>query len=183
MNTMSLSRLYQLLASRRARVALSADDMVALNELVAHSDALAPAHRERLAVEVGQSQAHADLLRMLNALKPESEALARDVRNSRLGHRERARAVRTATGRSSHHGARVRWIGALAACLSIAIGVWSWQHEQASSPSMLSAHATPAVDRIFTSNDVIFAASDDSRHAIDGRRGRGDEVFRGHFSG
>ncbi len=183
MNEMSLSRLYRRLMSQRAQPAMNVDDLV---EVVAPSaGADDDARRDRVVAGLAQSPPHADLARLLHALQPASETLVRDVRDSRRSaHPTRVREPRVAAGaRRGHRTHPLRWAGGIAACLSIALGLWSWHHADTTRRADIAMHSAPASDRIFTSNDVIFASSDAARRQKSDYRGSGDEVFRGHFSG
>jgi hypothetical protein len=122
----------------------------------------------------------AELGRLLRELQPESEALAAEVaRVQRPSHPLRARELRAATG-GRRRAAPARWIGALAACLALAIGVFSLRelHTERWSNVAGAAHSISQPERIFGSNDRIFAASNDRVTLLPG-----DELFRGSFSG
>jgi hypothetical protein len=121
----------------------------------------------------------AELGRLLRELQPESEALAAEVaRVQRPAHPLRGREVRVAAG-GRRRAAPARWIGALAACLALAIGVFSLHglHDQRWNNVASAARSISVPDSIFASNDRIFAASNDSVAPAPG-----DEIFRGRFS-
>ena len=179
MNEMSLSRLYRRLTSDRAHDAVSVDDLV---DVAASATVVDAERRDRVAADLAQSPPQADLARLLRALQPVSESFAKDVRDAhRSAHPTRVREHRIAAG--ARRVQRLRWAGGIAACLSIALGLWSWHHADTSMHTGLAAHSAPAADRIFTSNDVIFASSSDAHRQTRALGGRGDELFRGHFSG
>ena len=118
--------------------------------------------------------------RLLRELQPESEALAADVaRAQRPAHPLRARELRVAAG-GRRRAAPARWIGALAACFALAIGVFSLQglHDRRWTNVAGAAHSISQPDRVFASSDRIFAASNDLVVPPPG-----DEIFRGRFSG
>jgi len=123
----------------------------------------------------------AELGRLLRELQPESEALAAAVaRAQRPAHPLRARELRVAAG-GRRRAAPARWIGALAACLALAIGVlFSLQgsHDRRWTNVAGAAHSISQPNRIFASSDRIFAASNDLVVPPPG-----DEIFRGRFSG
>jgi hypothetical protein len=129
-------------------------------------------------------QAEDDLARMLRALQPESEALAADVaRLQRPAHPLRARAVRVAGDARRGSARPLRWVGSLAACLALVVGVFALRGQQEAHWNNVTAAAGTAAlpDRIFTSNDVIFASSDHAaRRPI--ATSAGDEVFHTDFS-
>jgi hypothetical protein len=180
MNEMSLSRLYRRMTSRTVRN-VNADELV---DALAPDSGLTAERREALAADVAASAAQADLARMLRALQPESEALAADVErvNRTNVHPLRAREVRVANG-ARRHARPLRWVGSIAACCALAFGVFALNGGKDSDWNNVSASATSAVqqDRIFTSNDVIFASADRSAPRTRAARG-GDELFRGDFS-
>jgi hypothetical protein len=121
----------------------------------------------------------AELGSLLRELQPESEALAAEVaRLQRPAHPLRGRDVRVAAG-GRRRAAPARWIGALAACLALAIGVFSLHgpHDQRWNNVAGAARSISLPDHIFVSNDHIFASSNDGVAPA-----RGDEIFRGRFS-
>lgn len=187
MNDMSLSRLYRRLTSQRAQPAVSVDDLVAVMAPAARAAAIDEPRLAHVATRLAQSPAQADLARMLRAMQPDSESLARDVRATRRSaHPVRLPDQRVAAGARRSRGVhRLRWAGGIAACLSIALGLWSWHHADPSHQAAVSAavHRAPSTDRIFASNDTIFASSSDAGRQKQGMDSRGDELFRGHFSG
>ncbi|MFI4970087.1 MAG: hypothetical protein ACHP7D_07755 [Lysobacterales bacterium] len=180
MHNRSLSSLYRRLVSLRPRADFDAAELCAL----ASGEHLADGRREAVAMELAGSPPHADLARMLRVLRPQSQALAGDMRQIRRAgaHPLRGRETRPATAAHRGHVRRLRWAGALAASLVVALGAWSWHHEDSARHQFASvARSAPLPDRIFTTHDVIFAASGDmhGRHA---QRSRGDQLFRGSFS-
>lgn len=121
---------------------------------------------------------------MLRALRPESQLLADGVKQLHRGavHPLRSRESRPAAGARRGHLRGLRWAGALAASLVVALGAWSWQRGEHAHPQLASVvRSAPLPDRIFTTNDEIFAASGDVRGRR-AQRARGDELFRGDFS-
>jgi hypothetical protein len=178
MNEMSLSRLYRRLVSARPQPAIDAADLADRSEL-------GQPRRDALAVKLAGSTEYADLARMLGALKPTSQALSEDVAAERrvVAHPVRTREQRPAAGARRAHGRHLRWVGAMAACLAVALGLWSGRADQRG-PANIVATPKPvaARDRIFTSRDSIFASSSESRHAPANRHD-GDELFRASFSG
>lgn len=187
MNEMSLSRLYRRLTAQHAQRAASLDDLLELVSPRAGAAAIDGARRARVAADLAQSSAQSDLARMLRAMQSDSESLAREVRDARrMAHPARLREQRVAAGARRGCGVhRLRWAGGIAACLSIAIGVWSWHHTDISQSTAVATalHAAPSTDRIFASNDTIFASSSDAGRRSRTNSGRGDELFSGHFSG
>jgi hypothetical protein len=176
MNDRSLSSLYRRLICARPAADVGADDLAALA-----GGTLAEGRRADLAEHLATAPGHADLARMLRALRPHSEALASGVEQRRRGAVHPLRVRETAHARHAHFR-RLRWAGALAACLVVALGVWS-RHEDSALPQVaVSVRETPQTDRIFTSSDVIFAASGDRHGRTRASRNHGDELFRGNFS-
>lgn len=136
-------------------------------------------HLYRRLAEQRPALPEAELGRLLRELQPESEALAAEVaRLQRPAHPMRGRDVRVAAG-GRRRAAPARWIGAIAACLALAVGVFSL-HESRGQRWDNVAGAADSVslpNRIFVSSDRIFAASNDSVAPASG-----DEIFRGRFS-
>lgn len=188
MNEMSLSRLYRRLTSQRAQPAANVDDLVDVAARSVGASAIDDVRRARVATSLAESPAQADLARMLHALQPASESLAQDVRDSRrsAAHPSRGREQHVAVGaRRGQRVHRLRWAGGIAACLSIALGLWSWHHADVSQQAAVAAamHSAPSADRIFVSSDTIFTSSSDAGRQTQSFGARGDELFRGHFSG
>jgi hypothetical protein len=177
MNDMSLSRLYRRLVSTRPHPAVDDAELV---------DALAPeapageidARRAATIEKLASSPAHSALARMLQALRPDSEALASQVNERRrVAHPTRQREQRVAAGARRHP---LRWAGSIAA-MALAFGLSTWhgtqtQHRDNVAAASGQGKAAPSSDRIFTADDRIFASSTDTHS-----RG-GDELFRGSFS-
>lgn len=182
MNDMSLSSLYRRMTSGRT-AEVDAAELVA----AATGAELAPDRREAVAAALAGSAAHASLARMLRDLQPESEALAEAVGTRRhAAHPLRNRETRVAAGARRHHGRGhgLRWVGALAACFVFAFAL-NFRHGEAPTHHWndvaASASSTVLPDRIFTTRDHIFAASDDAP------RGRGgdapeDKLFQANFA-
>jgi len=179
MNDMSLSRLYRRLASARPQPELDGADLAAVVSGDAQAG-LSARHRDAVVAKLAESAKYADLARMLRALEPVSAGLAADVAGCRrAAHPIRGRELRLAGGARRHPGF-LRWAGAAAACLAVAIGVGTWRTLESERPQ--AGVQAPAQDRIFASNDRIFASSAD--HARPARTHReGDVVFRGGFAG
>lgn len=176
MNERSLSRLYRRLHAARPHAALDAHDLV---DAVAHAAGSATRvgeHHDAVVAELASSPVHADLARVLRALEPESERLAQQVEAARgsvvaLAPRQQHKPAGT-------HSRPLGWIGAIAAGVMVAFGAWSWHAEQRA-PHSGDVAATTMPDRIFTSQDHIFASSD-------APQGHGahhhDELFHADFS-
>jgi len=133
----------------------------------------------RRLAEQRPAQPEAELGRLLRELQPESEALAAEVARVRHpAHPLRGREVRVAAA-GRRRAAPARWIGALAACLALAIGVFSVQElrEQRWNNVAAAAHSIAQPERMFASGDRIFAASNDSV-----ARPPNDEIFHARFS-
>ena len=179
MNEMSLSRLYRRLVSARPQPAIDASDLTDGSEM-------SQPRREALAAKLASSTEYADLARMLGALEPVSRALAEDVAAERrvAAHPARVRELRPAAGARRSHARHLRWAGAMAACLAVALGLWSGRVDQRG-PLHVASTAKPAAsaDRIFTSSDSIFSSSSEARNERPNRHDKGDEVFRASFSG
>jgi hypothetical protein len=185
MNDMSLSSLYRRMTARGASPEVDAADLA-----MAATGADMPAERrEAVAATLARSPAHASLARMLRALQPESEALAEAVGTRRpSGHPLRGRETRLAAGaRRVHVGNRghgLRWVGAVAACFVFAFALNFRQGEAPTNWNDVAASATTATmpDRIFTTRDQIFAASDDAPRGARGGDALGDRLFQANFA-
>jgi hypothetical protein len=179
MNEMSLSRLYRRLVSARPQPVIDAADLTDAGEM-------SQPRREALAAKLASSTEYADLARMLRALEPASRTLAEDVAAERrvAAHPARVRELRPAAGARRSHARHLRWAGAMAACLAVALGLWSERADQRG-PTHIAATTKPSAagDRIFTSSDSIFASSSEARHQHPNRRNGGDELFHASFSG
>lgn len=177
MNGFSLSRLHRRMTAARPRPVIDAADL-------ADGFPAGGSQRDALAAKLAASPAHADLARMMRALEAESQTLAHDVaavRRRSVAHVVPLREARPAAGARRNHGHRLRWAGAMAASLAVAVGLWAEHRTQhAVAPS---AHVgAPVSDRIFASHDEIFSGTSDRRphaHAAPA----GDELFRADFSG
>lgn len=182
MNGLSLSRLHRRMTAARPRPAIDAVDLA--DGLPADES-----QRDALAAKLAASPAHADLARMLRALEADSQALARDVavaRRRSIAHVVPLREARPAAGarRSQGHrlqGHRLRWAGAMAASLAVALGLWA-EHGRRHEPAVAAQAVAPQSDRIFASHDVIFATTSDRRHAAPAAPAK-DDLFRSDFSG
>lgn len=140
MTDKSLSALYRRLTARSAPLALDAEMLASAAEGSVANDDVAGA--------LARSPRDAAVVRMLGALRADSEALASDVaRTTRetTTHRRHARTERrVATGRR-HSG--MRWATALAACFVAVVGAFSLRHSTtplAPAPT----HAVAKADRI-----------------------------------
>ena len=162
MNERSLSALYRRLTLGKP-LALDADTLAsAADGTLANAGDVAEA--------LAGSPREAALVRMLGALRGESETLAADVaRTTRetATHRRFARTERrVASGR--RHAGVTRWATALAACLIAVVGVFSVRHSTAPTQT----HAIAKADRI--SHFGMEA---------DGAASKSDELFHSDFSG
>ena len=172
MNETSLSALYRrLTAAGTAPV-----DAGRLVDAVAGKQA-----DEAIAAGLARSAPMAALARMLGELKADSAELAQAVNpGRRAAHPLPAREIRRHSSAGRRVAAPRRWMGALAACLAIALGVGVWHGRSPSTWSDVDAQAMSApqarADRIFTTKDRIFASSDT-------RKRSSDKLFRGDFSG
>jgi hypothetical protein len=181
MNDMSLSSLYRRLTSARVRVDVDATELV---------DALAPTggadaeRRAAMAAKLAASRPYARLARMLRELRPASEALAGKVNERRhAAHPARQRDLRPAAGARRVHAPHLRWASGIAACLAVVFGLWSWHGSELQSSggvAMSTETAASKPDRIFTTQDKIFASSGDA--GVHGHARDSDELFRGNFS-
>ena len=175
MNEMSLSRLY-----RRLTAGPSASvDAGRLVDAVAGKQADAD-----VAAGLAQSSRLSALARMLGELDPASSELAEAVNPARrAAHPAPHRETRRHAAVRRQRPAPLRWAGGLAACLAVALGVVGiWRGHQAERWNDVDANVSVAThpDRIFTTRDQIFASSSDAGQRA---HGRGDELFRGDFSG
>ena len=180
MNDLSLSSLYRRMTSRGA-ADIDAADLAA----AASGADLAPARREALATTLADSAAHASLARLLRELRPESEALAEAVGTRRhAAHPQRDRESRMAAGarRTQRHRHGLRWVGAIAACFVFAFALNVGQRDAPTHWDDVSASASSVVlqDRIFTTRDRIFAATDDAPRG--GGDAKADRLFHAHFA-
>jgi hypothetical protein len=175
----SLSSLYRRFAAARPPMGEGAGEIA----VVMGGESLGAERQAALAQALGDSPAHARLAGMLDALRAESRVLAADVaavRAPRLAHPARLRPARTAAAaprRPRHH---VRWAGALAAGLALALGIGTWQQQREAVPTGARVTRPAALpDRIFVSNDKIFAALDAPAQRPAPAR---DRLFRSNFS-
>lgn len=175
----SLSRLYRRMTAQGASAAeITADDLVA----AASGEA-----DEAIAAKLALSPRHADLARLLRELEPASAELATSVRRQGCAHPHKAREAQRPSHRERPAARRrARWFGgfAAAACLALSLGVVGIWHGKMAAPrhhDVVASSPVPATDRIFTSDDRIFASNERPHHAKPARGG--DELFRGDFSG
>jgi anti-sigma factor RsiW len=176
MTKTSLSNLYRRLTANRAAMSLGSDDLAAAADGSLNAD-----RRDPVAEALAASPAEAGLVRMLRALKNESQALAANVARTQreTTHRRHQRdAGRVAAGR--RFGGTARWATAMAACLVAVVGIWTQRHLQTQHAGAQSTHAVARSDVIFSSRDTIFdGGMDKSKHNA---RSDNDRVFRGSFS-
>lgn len=184
MNDMSLSSLYRRMTAHGASPGIEAAELA----MSATGADLSAERREAVAATLARSPAHASLARMLRALQPESEALAEAVGAKRqASHPLRERETRIAAGARRSHGHRdhgLRWVGAIAACFVFAFALNVREGEAPAHWSDVAASATTATlpDRIFTTQDQIFAATDDASRTAHGGDGLGDRLFQANFA-
>lgn len=180
MTDKSLSRLYRLSTGSRVGAAaqFDADTLVAVAAGTLGTD-----RRAHVMPALADSAAHADLVRLLRDLEPASAELSQACA-------ERTVVSHVRVGRQRHHAAPasrfrkgMRWSG-LAACLSLAFGVWAWQahQQQADSAQFAAMEAAMKPDRIFTSQDQIFTARVDAGHSRP-VQAHGDGLFQADFNG
>lgn len=163
MTDKSLSALYRRLTAQPAP-ALDAETLASAAEGTLANDDVAGA--------LARSPRDAALVRMLGALKADSEALAAEVaRTTReTTHRRHARIERrVAPGR--RHAGVTRWATALAACLVAVVGVFTLRHSAAP-----TAH--PQTQAIAKADRISHFGME-----ADGAAGKSDELFRSDFSG
>lgn len=177
MNGMSLSRLYRRLTSGPLPLPADSERLVDAVSGVTSG--------ETVVGQLAKSAVQSDLARMLSALRPESEALAQSMTRTVAAHPTRGRQGRSAAPPRRAGNAPLRWVGGLAACLAVALGLGLWHGEpphagsgDGTVASVTTAHQT---DRIFTTRDEIFASSTDATprkpvHA-------GDGLFKSNFQG
>lgn len=171
----SLSKLY-----RRMNVQAQAGDAELFDAdtlVAAAAGTLSGDRRDEVAAKLSRSPAQTDLVRMLHELAADSAVVA-DAVNSRasLAHVRGGRRVRHVADTARRHAASIRWVG-LAACLVLVFGFVFWQPQSdQSADNAMTAMAKP--DRIFTSQDRIFAAVD-----VPAPHGVTDGVFQSDFNG
>lgn len=171
----SLSKLYRRMnvqAQAGTAELFDADTLVA-----AASGTLSGDRRDEVAARLSRSPAQTDLVRMLHELAADSAVVA-DAVNARasLAHVRGGRRVRHVADIARRHVVSIRWVG-LAAGLVLAFGfvIWQPQSDQLAD-NAITAAAKP--DRIFTSQDRIFAAADaPATHIVS------DAVFQSDFNG
>lgn len=187
MNNMSLSHLYRRLMSSREQPLVDAQELASVLDADSYAS-VAVERRDAVAAALSTSPGQADLARMLKALEPASAALAEGVEKSRRSaHPQRLRSARPAAGARRGLAHPLRWAGGIAACLAVTLGLSLWhvekgQHERNHIASFEQSVHPPAAaaDRIFTSEDVIFASMDKAHHRPS--QHPSDELFRGSFA-
>lgn len=185
MNEQSLSRLYRRLVAHRAPTP-SAPRV----DSGAPQDVAGSAHEDALARELARAPEGAAIASLLRELQAESAALADAVNATRrrAAHPlRRTAAPRVAADRHAFGARRaplrrLGWAGGIAAGLAVALGVANWhgQDTQRWNDVAATARSVPAPDRIFTSRDRIFAATDET-HGSAGAASV-DVLFRGSFA-
>lgn len=177
MTDRSIASLYRRLNAQPHPAA--ADLLDAETLVAAAAGTLRGDRRDEVAALLSRSELHTGLVRMLRELTPAAEALARQLGERDVTAHGRLRSrYRHAMGARRQGG--LRWAG-LAACLMVAVGAVSWQHQRAldQEAAMLAAmEAAARPDRIFTSVDRIFTASIDAH----GSAAAGDGVFHSSFN-
>jgi hypothetical protein len=170
MNEKSLSALYRRLTAS-APISLDAEAIAAAAEA---SDTSA-------AEAVASSAAGSKLVRMLAALRADSDVLAGDVARTRrdAAHRRDVRTDRriAASRPQRRHGA-LRWATALAACLVAVVGMFTL-HRDHVAPAPVAQQRVVA-DEIFSTRDTIFRVGMEAPHA-QASTPRGDHLFRADF--
>jgi hypothetical protein len=163
MNEKSLSALYRRLTAQPVPLALDAETLASAAE-----GTLA----DETAGVLAGSPREAAVVRMLSALRADSEALAADVARTatrETTHRRHAREERrVAAGR--RHSGTMRWATAMAACLVAVVGAFSLRHSAAPAPQ--------AQQHVVAKADRISSFGMDS----DGTTRKPDELFRSDFS-
>ncbi len=145
--------------------------------LAAAAGTLSGDRRDEVAVRLSRSPLQTDLVRMLHELAADAATVAEAVNAHRsLAHSRDGRRLRHGNGNARRYSTRLRWIG-LAACLMLVFGFVLWQ-PHSNQPADSAAAAAMKPDRIFTSQDRIFAASD-----APAPLGVSDSVFQSNFNG
>jgi hypothetical protein len=131
---------------------------------------------------IAGSEVSAKLVRMLAALRSDSETLASDVARTRrhVAHRRDLRTDRrvAASRPQRRHGA-LRWATALAACLVAAVGLFTLHRDHVAPPAVAQQHVV--ADVIFSTRDTIFRVGMESPHSQASAPTRGDKVFHADF--
>ncbi|MBL0162861.1 MAG: hypothetical protein IPP82_04165 [Xanthomonadales bacterium] len=171
----SLSKLYQQMSLQAQAGSAELFDGETL--LAAAAGTLSGDRRDEVAARLSRSPLQTDLVRMLHELAVDSAVVA-DAVNERcsIAHSRGGRRLRHNGGNAPRHSTRLRWVG-LAACLMLVFGFVLWQ-PHSSQPADGDTMAATKPDRIFTSQDRIFAANDASAS-----QGVGDSVFQSSFNG
>ncbi|MBX3700974.1 MAG: hypothetical protein KF903_08265 [Dokdonella sp.] len=170
MNTMSLSNLYRRATAGGAAPAVDADALLAV--LAGKpADALRRAEATRALAE---SAAHADLARMLGELQIESEQLATQVQRLRAPARRQGDVARRHA-----HVVHLRWFGAMAASLVLAVGAFML-HERSERQQMASVTGAAGAAHVAATSDRIFASGEELRQPA--APAAADRLFRSDFS-
>lgn len=170
----SLSKLYRRMnvqGQAGAAELFDADTLVA-----AAAGTLSGDRRDEVAARLSRSAAQTDLVRMLHELTADATVVA-DAVNTRasLAHVRAGRRVRHVADKAYRHAASIRWV-ALAASLVLVFGFVFWQPQSdPSANNAMTAVAKP--DRIFTSQDRIFAAVE-----VSTAHSGSDGVFQSNFN-
>jgi hypothetical protein len=168
MNERSLSALYRRLTlGKSAPLALDAETLASAADGTLTG-------REDVAEALARSPREADVVRLLGALKADSEALAADVARTtsrETTHRRHARTERRVAAGRRHSGV-TRWATALAACLVAVVGAFTLRHSTTQAPQH-HPHVVAKADRI----------SHFMMDPSDAAPSKPDELFRSDFSG
>ena len=160
MTERSLSNLYRRLGVEASTGA--ADLMDAETLVAASAGSLKGDRRDEVAARLSRSPLQTDLVRMLRELSPAAEALAGALDERRgFSHGWSARGLRHAT----HARSLRRQLGwsAVAASMMLVFGAMFWNApvDHSDGPGLTSGASVDKPDRIFTSEDRIFAMVDE----------------------
>ncbi len=153
-------------------------DLIDPDTLVAAAaGSVAGDRRDEVAARRSRSPVQTDLVRLLHELAADAAIVAEAVNvRAPLAHGRGGRRLRHGADKARRHAGSIRWAG-LAACLVLVAGFVFWQpHDGQLTDEGMTAAARP--DRIFTSQDRIFAAAD-APAPMD----IGDGLFRSDFNG
>lgn len=177
MNKPNLARLYRRFTRSRSQPLPEVDALVALAE-GDHSE-----QTERLLSDVARSGPHADLLRFARALQPESARLGAELERAFEAaaprHRGGSRAPRIAAAPNRF----VRVAASLAACLLVAVAVWTVQQSRIAPPAPVAAVKAVRPDRIFAGLGAEQRGPGRGSDAIFHGTFNGDRIFTGEFNG
>ena len=174
MNENSLSALYRRLTAS-APISLDAE------AIAGAADASGVDHDASSVEAIAGSAAGSKLVRMLAALRSDSETLAGNVERMRrdAGHRRDVRTDRriAAARPQRRHGA-LRWATALAACLVAVVGMFTLHRDRVAPAPVAQQHVV--ADVIFSTRDTIFRVGMESPHS-QATTTRGDHLFHADF--